>query len=245
MFELTLRLNFERQKYFSEFYKALFPEIKSDNGIIIKHNNLGNSYLSIAVSDEKKDYLKSKVLDFVTKLIEKEFKYKFFKSRIVITSQKNLTEAFLEAISIFDEEIDKQIISENIDLNGELIIESLFYFKLQNLVKKWEKTAEIINKNFIMNSENSMTEVLRYLCTISENNSVFVDLNFHNEQITLTNFMFKKKYKRDFNGISNLFAEIIKLNPIKINIKTQDNLDEQNEITSTLVKLFNDKIYFV
>ena len=55
MFELTLCLNFERQKYISDFYKSISPNIKNEAGIIIKHNSGGKSYLSVAVPDEKKD----------------------------------------------------------------------------------------------------------------------------------------------------------------------------------------------
>lgn len=245
MFELTLCLAFERQKYLAEFYKTLLPVVRNDEGIIIKHNSGGKSYLSIAISDTKKEYLKSKVLDFVTKVIEKDFKYNFFKEKIDVKIQNNLTEAFFMAISCFDEDIDKEEIMQTIEFSGEIIIESLFYFKLQNLSHRWLKTAEIINQNLIMSSEKSMSEVLRYLCEISENNSVFVDLCFKEKQIELKNFVFHKKFTKTSDGISKLFAEIIRLNPTKINILESKEEPKINEITSTLLKVFNDKIYFV
>lgn len=245
MFELTLCVSFERQKYIAEFYKTLLPVVRNDEGIIIKHNSGGKSYLSIAVSDTKKEYLKSKVLDFVTKVIEKDFKYNFFKEKIDVKTCSDLTEAFFMAISCFDEDIDKEEISQTIEFSGEIIIESLFYFKLQNLTKRWLKTAEIINQNLIMASEKSMSEVLRYLCEISENNSVFVDLYFKDKQIELKNFVFKKKFTKTSDGISKLFAEIIRLNPTKINILESKEEQKVKEIMSTLLKVFNDKIYFV
>lgn len=244
MFELTLCLDFQRQKYISEFYKGLVANIKRDAGIIIKHNSGGKSYLSVAVSDDKKEYIKTKVLDFVTKVIEDDFKYNFFKDKIDSSKKNNLTEAFLRAISCFDEDFDREIIKDSLEFSGEIVIESLFYFKLQSLVLRWHRTAEIINQNLIMNSDKSMSEVLKYLCAVSENNSVFVDLLLSEKRIEMKNFAIHKRFKKNSDGISKMFAEIIKLNPIKINIKENDD-GEFSEITNALLCVFNDKIYFV
>lgn len=245
MFELTLCLCFERQKYISSFYKIMLPVVKSDSGIIIKHNSDGKSYLSIAVSENKKEYVKSKILDFVTKVIEDEFKYNYFKDKIEIKQANHLTEAFFRAIASFDADFDREIISSVLEFSNEIVVESLFYFKLQGLRTRWLKTAEIINQNFIMNSDNAMSEVLRYLCAISENNSVLVDLNFTEKQIELKNYLSKKRFKKDANGISKMFEEIIKLNPTKINIKNEVDETDESEITDMLLKVFNDKIYFI
>ena len=245
MFELTICLSFERQKFISEFYKLISPSIKGGAGIVIKHNSGGKSYLSLAVSKENKEFIKSKVLDFVTNVIENDFKYNFFKEKITINEKTSLTEAFFRSISTFDEEIDKDFIKQNIEFDGEIVVESLFYFKLQPLVFKWQKTAEIINKNFVMNSDNSMSEVLKYLCAISENNAVLVDLSFKEKQIEMKNFMARKKFKMNEDGISKMFEEIIKLNPLKININDKDGFGESYKITTTLLKVFHEKIYFI
>lgn len=245
MFELTLCLCFERQKYISLFYKTMLPVVKSDGGIIIKHNSNGKSYLSIALSETKKEYLKSKVLDFVTRVVEEDFKYNFFKTNIEAKASNNLTEAFFCAIASFDMDFDREIISSVLEFSNEIVIESLFYFKLQGLQKRWQKTADIINQNFIMDSENSMSEVLKYLCAVSENNSVLVDLNFTEKQIEVKNYLCKKRFKKDASGISKMFEEVIRLNPTKINIRNFDETNDQSEVTNVLLKVFNDKIYFV
>ena len=244
MFELTLCLDFQRQKYISEFYKGLVANIKRDAGIIIKHNSGGKSYLSVAVSDDKKEYIKTKVLDFVTRVIEDDFKYNFFREKIDSQTKNNLTEAFLRAISCFDEDFDREIIKDSLEFSGEIVIESLFYFKLQSLVLRWQRTAEIINQNLIMNSDKSMSEVLKYLCAVSENNSVFIDLLLSEKRIEMKNFVMHKRFKKNSEGISKMFAEIIRLNPIKINIKENED-GEFSEITNALLYVFNDKIYFV
>ena len=245
MFELTLCLAFERQKYISQFYKSMIDSIKQDDGLIVKHNSGGKSYLSIAVHDCKSEYVKSRVLDFVTFVIEDDFKYNFFKEKLDVKNQEVLTGAFFKAISSFDIDFDREIIAQCIEFSSEIVVESLFYFKLNGLVQRWQKTADIINQNLIMKNDNSMSEVLRYLCAVADNNAVFVDVIFTEKQIELKNFIYHKKFKKTSEGISKMFTEIIALNPLKINIKEKEQRTEITDVKSTLLKVLNDKIYFI
>ena len=244
MFELTLCLPVDMQKHICEFFKSIEKEIKKDLGIIVKQNMFGKSYLAIAVSDERKELLKSLVLDFVLKVIINEYKYSFFKNNITIMKPTKTTEAFLMAVSFFDLELDKEVISSLLEFKNEIVIDSFYYFKLQGLRDRWQRTAGIINQNGIMQSEKSIIEVLKYLCAVSDNNSVLVNLMFNKGKIELKNYSKAKKFTCDFNGISKLYAEIIKLNPMKINIKVDNDETVFNEITKTLSSMFEDKIYF-
>ena len=244
MFELTLCLACERQRFISDFFKQIEKEIKKDNGIVVKQNYGGKSYLAMAICDEKKEYMKSLVLDFVLKVIIEDFKYNFFKEHININGGGLLNDAFFMAVSIFDSEIDKEIISSLIEFDGEIVIESFYYFKLQGLREKWQRTANIINQNGIMNSEKSVLEVVKYLCAVSENNAVLVNLMFSKDKIEMKNYYNAKKFKCDFLGLSRLYLEIIRLNPMKITIKIDDSEQEFENVAETLKCVFEDKIYF-
>ena len=244
MYELTLCLAAERQKCVHEFCKTIDDEIKKRNGILIKQNAGGKCYLAMAIDEKNKDYLKSLVLDFVLKVVVEEFKFNFFKDNIIVKNNGKVTEAFLMAVSIFDAEIDKEIISSLLEFKDEIVIESFYYFKLQVLKDRWQRTANIINQNGIMSNERSMIDVLKYLCAVSDNNSVLVNLMVNNGKIEMRNFSRAKKFKPDKEGISNLYAEMIKLNPMKINIKFDEFESEFEEITATLKSVFEDKIYF-
>ena len=246
MFELTLCLNYERQKYLSEFYKQIASSIKKNAGVITKHNSGGKSYLVIAAAESQKEFLKAKILEFILQVIKKEYKYFYLKENIEVKSKDEITEAFFSAITNFDEEIDRGIIQENIDLSGEIVLESFYYFKLQPLRDRWQKTAKIINNNLIMANFQAILEVLYYLCDTSENYASCLNITFFDEKIELVNSNKSKYFKKDFEGKSNFYAEIIKLNPLKINVL--DGEKESSffeEATSTLVRVFHDKIYFI
>ena len=246
MFELTLCMALERQKYLSEFYKQISPSIKQGVGVITKQNIGEKSYLIIGVDSLQKEYLKSKVLDFISMVIIKEFKLNFLKSKINVQYQDKLTKAFLGAITNFDSEIDREIISQNIEFCGEIVVESFYYFKLQSLQDRWQKTAKIINNNLIMSNNVAILEVLRYLCATSNNSVSYINITFITDKIVLKYLNKSKKFSKDFDGLSNLYEEVIKLNPMKINIVDDENkMAEFGEVTSILSKVFYDKVYFV
>ena len=244
MYELTLCLPADKQKCICEFSKNIEKDIKDNSGIIVKQNLSGKSYLALAVEDKQKDYLKSLVLDFILKVVIEDYKFNYFKEHLISGSNAKVTEAFLMAVSIFDAEIDRDVITSQLELSGEIVVDSFYHFKLQSLKDRWHRTANIINQNGVMNNENSMIDVIRYLCAVSDNNSVLVNLMFVGGQIELKNYFNAKKFKVDHNGISSLYAEMIKLNPMKINIKFDDGEPEFEEVMETLKSVFEDKIYF-
>jgi len=154
-------------------------------------------------------------------------------------------EPFLKAITIFDSELDKEFIKQKIELSGEILVDSLYYFKLEELRNRWQRTAEVINQNQILQSSSSMLEVISYLTATSENKMVVTDILIGKKQIKLKHFKGSKTYKRTFDGVSKFFTEIVRLNPTKINIKLLSNSGTAEDVTEILNKIFCDKIYLI
>ena len=131
MFELTLSISMTNERYLLKLKKKLIEEAGEQFGIIVSHNSNSRSYLAIAVDETKKDYLKAKVLNGVLDIIINEYKYNFFKEQLLTNSKNILYMPFLKAITIFDADCDYEIIKREINLSGEVLIDSFFYFKLQ------------------------------------------------------------------------------------------------------------------
>lgn len=245
MFELTLSTTIDKQVYLGNFFSMLCKEIRQDEGVIVKQNNNGRAYLALAVDDNKKDYYKSKILDYILYMIVDDYKYNFYKETLGENSESVIFESFLKAISIFDADNDKDIIKSQIHLSGEILIDSFFYFKLQLLRSRWERTACIISQNNVLQTTTSMLDILRYLTAVSDSGIVLADVCFCKKQITLKTFQGIKRYKSNFKGISDFFAEIVKLNPSKINVKTTATKETHQSTKEMLIHIFGDKIYLI
>ena len=153
-------------------------------------------------------------------MIVDDYKYNFYKDNLNPNDDSVIYESFLKAISIFDAENDKDIIKSQIHLSGEILIDSFFYFKLQLLRARWEKTANIINQNGVLNKTSSMLDILKYLIAMSESGIAVAEIQIQKSQLVLKSYLGVLKFKQTFNGLSSFFTEIVKLNPSKINIKT-------------------------
>lgn len=244
MFELSISTTIGKQHYIQELYEKLKDEIKNDTGIAIKHNNFGRSYFAIAVPEKKKEYYKSKILDYIVFMIIDDYKFNLFKENLQIIEQNIVSQSFLKAISIFDSEIDTDVIKRQIELKNEVLVDSFYYFKLQALRNKWLKTIGVINQNQVLYSTESMIQVLKYLTISSENFSVTVSIILGKKRIKVSDYSGCRSFKRDFDGRSNFLTEIVRLNPVKINIKKIE-VDSDDEMILLLSEIFTDKIYYL
>ncbi len=245
MFELTISTTADKQFYIDDFYHKLISEIKKELGVVIKQNYHGRSHLTVAVKDAHKEYIKARMLDYVVFMITDDYKQGFFRESLHSLSTNVIYETFLKAITIFDAELDKEFIKQKIELSGEILVDSLYYFKLEELRNRWQRTAEVINQNQILQSSSSMLEVISYLTATSENKMVVTDILIGKKQIKLKHFKGSKTYKRTFDGVSKFFTEIVRLNPTKINIKLLSNSGTAEDVTEILNKIFCDKIYLI
>ena len=245
MFELTLSTTIDKQIYLSQLFSKLSEEIRQDAGVIAKQNNSGRTYLVVAVDEEKKEYYKSKVLDHILFMVTDDYKFNFYKENLHPNDESELYLAFLKAVTIFDAENDKEIIQSEIQLVDEFLVDSFFYFKLGLLRGRWTKTVEIINQNKITSSEKAMSDVLKYLLAVSESEVASITILLSKKRISIQNCCQNKNFKTDFDGKSNFFAEIVKLNPSKINLKVSNGAAYAEKIKDKLTQIFGEKIYLI
>ncbi len=243
MFELSLSILLKNQKYLSLFYKELYDEIKADGGVITKYNHFGRSYVVLAVPKNKKEYYKSKVLDTIVSIIINNYKFEFFKEYLQLQEEKLLHQLFLRALIIFDYDIDKEFIKSKIEIKNEVCIDSFFFFKLQDLKRRWEKTAYMIRQNNLWVSDESIYEILKKLAEVTENTVLSYDVFALKSSIKIKYIGFKKLFKNNKNEYLKLLEEIIKNNPQKINISLSKECGEFNQVVEILQKIYCDKIY--
>ena len=244
MFELSISTTSDKQHYINDIFDKLKDELKADKGVGVKYNYGGRSYYSIAVLEKKKEYYKSKIVDHIVFMIIDDYKFNYFKENLLFTNQNIISQSFLKAISIFDFQMDGEIIKSQIELTKDVLVDSLYYFKLGPLLEKWKKTAFIINQNHILCSSESMIEVLKYLTMSSEHNVITADICIEKKQIKFKNVLKCQCFKKNFEGYSNFLTEMVKLNPVKINLKT-NNYDDSDKIVQLLNQIFTDKIYLL
>ena len=243
MFELSLSISLNKQKYLSKIFKNLSAEIKADGGVITKHNHSGRSYVAIAISKHKKEYYKSKILDMIVSIIINNYKFNLFKDYLGLDETKLLHQLFLNAVIIFDYDLDKEFIKSKVELKNEVCIDSFFFFKLQDLKSKWERTAYIIKQNNIALSDDSIFEILKKLAQVTENKVLCYDIFVQQATIKIKNADFKKLFKNNQSEQLKLLVEILKNNPQKININICSSYNDFGYVIEILQGIYQDKIY--
>ena len=243
MFELSLSTSINKQKHICEIYKNLNLMVKADGGIITKHNHQNRCYVVIAVPECKKEYYKARILDLVSLIIVNHYKYNFFEDYLSLENDNILNQAFLKAITIFDYDFDREFIKRQIELKSEVCIDSFFFFKLQDLKNKWQKTAFILKQNNITFDEDSILEILRHLLFSADSNVIKTEIFAGKNKITIKNLNKRKLFKNNNKGYSNILSELVLQNPKIINIKMNKQNVGFERVLQVLNKIFGDKIY--
>ena len=245
MFELTLSTTIDKQVYLSKLYSKLSSEIRQDAGVVTKQNHNGRAYLVFAVDESKKEYYKTKILEHIVYMIIDDYKYEFFKENLIANDDSEIYSAFLKSVTTFDQECDRDFVMKQIQFEGEILIDSLFYFKLSSIRERWQKTIDIINQNNITLKTQSMNDVLKYLLAVSDGEVVSAEIVISPKMLSISNSLQNKKFKTNFYGKSNFFAEIVKLNPSKINLKSYNLNSSVEDVKKQLISIFGEKIYLI
>ena len=211
MFELTLSTTIDKQVYLSKLFEKLDNEIKQDSGIIAKQNNNGRAYLVMAADESKKEYYRAQVFDHIVQMIVDDYKYNFFKENLISNEDSEIYGAFLKSVTNFDQECDKEIVMGQIQLEGEVLVDSLFHFKLASLRDRWKKTVDIINQNNITSKTEMMNDVLRYLLAVSDGEAASAEIVISPKSLSISNCCQNKKFKTNFYGRSNFLQKLLGL----------------------------------
>lgn len=207
--------------HFTSVLIALPNDYKAEGNIFIKEK-----LAEIILSNYKKDYILSK-LDF-------EF------------SQSIAMKVFLQTLVCFDSELDKQVITDNINIKDNFCIDSFVNFRLQFLKKKWNELVSLANENAMyLISEDSFLEFTKFLISnldhrcyavnvFSKKNCYFL-CDMEGKQIN--DFLIDKPIAYD-DG--KLLTSLIALNPEKIILHCNPFLKEH--LLKTLFNYFNDRI---
>ncbi len=242
MFELTISIDSIYRQNLEKFYQKLKEELSPQGAIVAFFCDSGRAKVAVAADKTLKEFVKAKVLDGIVFVIGEVFKFEFFQENLLNFSSSVLSLAFVRAISIFDAESDREVIKSQVDLKGEILLDSFFYFKLAPLRERWQKTAMVILKNKVILSESAMCEVLKYLTDNSETATNQVKIVAADERLELLCQGKQKAFNLSPEGVSSFLSEVVAANPLKISLTKQFAQPKGYAAVDLLEDIFGEKI---
>ena len=133
MFELTISSSCSESFLIEKLSINLDPIIKDAGGILVFGLFDGRATMTLAVKREKKEYIKSVVISEIADVIISHYKYKFLMDRISYSNEDE-KETLVKALTEFDKSTDKDLAIKNIIFSNNLLLDSLYHFKLGELI---------------------------------------------------------------------------------------------------------------
>lgn len=245
MFEITISSAKSKSKDISFIIEKIKPRLKDFNCIMVCEEFDGRVNLALATNENNKDWFLSVVFDVVCEAIIRGYKEEIIKNNMIAHHFNNLTLAsFVKALTMFDKMSDKEYIMSKIKPSKVINIDSLFYFQLWELEKRWKNIAELISENSAyLKMSGMLDELMKFLITTNEVEFGTLYLNMGNGNIYAfgedKREIFSFKYCNDDNCKISVVSEIINLSPKRIIINK--NFCDQ-EMVRYLEFLYDGKI---
>ena len=246
MFEITLSTCKNREYDIEFIMSKLMEEVKALKGILTYTEIERRSKVAIAVPENKKDYFLALLFDVICEAIIKSYKYEYFLNNIKLHLNNRVTEvAFLKALTMFDKTSDKEIIKKYIPISGEILLDSLYNFRLWELEKRWREVIKLVedNKGYLLLS-GSFIDLMKFLLLSIEPEIDEVHIYCEENMICCKNKqgkeLFKNQYdEKDEESIINIISELITLSPEKIVLHLTQS---QEKLCSYIKNLFELKV---
>lgn len=244
MWEFTLIYNKEKAFYLDFIFSRLEHQVKFVNGIIIKQNFGGRARVSLAVPKKQKDYFVLLLLELVSEVITLDYKFQFLEDNLGVSITNELTKvAFLKCLTVFDKQTDKDLIKKQLVFENELNIDSFYYFKLEELRKRWQDICSLVSENIeALKATNGISDLLKFLIKTCDINVDEVHVYKKNQDY----FLLDKAEKplpvmisgEDTHSQTKTLEELITLSPARIVLHG----DGKEPFFDYLSGLFDEKI---
>jgi hypothetical protein len=241
MFQFSLCLDGVKKVYKEKIYFSLKNFIDSINGVCTIFDNGISTYILVG-ANEKIEFVVDKIKKIVIFVIFKQFKYEFLKNNLKLVCNDLNYEELINALNNFDINNEKKYVLNKLNIQNELVISSFYYFKLQELRKKWKELVDLANNNIsylVINSQ--FIDILKFIISNLDIKEKVIKINYKDYNFIISNEQTELvRYKgKDSNKF--VITTLIELNPEKIYLS---NLNNFPDIIHSVCELFEDRVYF-
>ena len=248
MYELTISITFSKSKMIEHIAKDLENEVKLVGGMIVCGLFDGRASLSLAVPSKDKQFIKAKVLDIISEKIVTNYKYEFLNENIIsgqISQSDRIT--LIRALSEFDKSTDIDLVKKNLIFSNNIVIDSLYHFKLGELKSRWKEIAELVNismPNLI--AGDCLIDMMKFLIAASPTKTEDIYLVENIDSIHITDNITKSEINFSLKKVSKnieekLISKLIYLSPKRIYVTS--DMYNHFEFMKRIEELFDGKVF--
>ncbi|MCL2752279.1 MAG: putative sporulation protein YtxC [Firmicutes bacterium] len=127
----------------------------------------GRETLSVACMCDFCDKVSRALREIITDVVVSDFKYDYLLRNARVKLSDGLYQsALMTALVAFDREFDREYCRSNLELDGVLMIDGFYSFRLKELRERWKEICDLAGANvFYLSFNETYTELMRFLCS--------------------------------------------------------------------------------
>lgn len=159
MWEFSLACN-NKNKHILEYINNCFCSDLPDC-MLTTFTDKHFTYLLFATDDALAEICKCKIKRCISTYIIDEYKYRYFKDKIISSSSNLIMQAYVKALTLYDVDTDIALINSYFELDRQFFVDSFINFKMPEIQRMWQELCDLITSNINYLNRDMMLDVMR------------------------------------------------------------------------------------
>lgn len=242
MWEFCINIDKQDYEIYTYVYNKLLRICKDYDAILVDLENETNVQILVSCLELNRKrfetYLKGIISEVICSILKREYLIKNIDFKSLNTLY---VDALVQALICFDLSTDLFIAEKYIEIEKNIDIRSIYYFKLKKLRDKWSELVSISNDNNIFfSSEEYVIDFLKFLVDNMEYKYDTLNIIQKDNDIDFYDNNQTKLIANNTGG--ELLNNLIMLNPRKINIYNAEKMSDS--ILHIINKVFYNKVSY-
>lgn len=165
MYELTVSVSKEQGQFLQYIQNNIKPVVERIQGVMACDQSKYNNYITVACQDNYGLHLAKTMNGILADILAVGYKKVYLQQNLNLRADNFYTQTLINAMSVFDNNSDKQYIRALIGTNGgQCYLDGYYNFRMSKLKDRWNELVELANDNQqILYDRQLIVDFLDYL----------------------------------------------------------------------------------
>ncbi len=219
MFQFGFNIANEHENWFRTVEEVFAIKTKKAGGIYACVKKPHRTLVSVACESQNKSDILNVIRECVTDMYATVVKFDFLKRAIRLQLDRNSYDLLIHTLVAFDRENEREVIENGILIRDGMSLDGIFYFRLQELKKRWEEIAELAVSNAVyLKDEETLNELIRFLISAVSPKIMRLDISQNNNEYNVSGHLPESDFVYNIPGTEQLLLYLIDIAPLELRL---------------------------
>ena len=165
MYQFNMSVGKANARWYSAIEKPLTIKLRALDGVVASGDNGRRVEISVACESDRRARAEKIIRQTLVEMYLTVVKYEYLAGVLKIPGlSSGGFKLLLHTLVVFDCEAESELVEQSLVLKDCLALDGFFYFRLDELKKRWDEIVQLASSNSIyLSREETLNELLKFL----------------------------------------------------------------------------------